>query len=123
MPRSRRLPWAAAALASIAVGCAHCDTCDDFPLPCSGGNCGVSTLPVGPTVITSPVVSAYPAETVISQPVDSTAKPPAPTSSTSPFSNQPPGATGGSSNPTEPAPLSLPSTSVPSSPPGPTAPQ
>jgi hypothetical protein len=27
-------------LAVGAVGCAHCDTCDDFPTPCIGGNCG-----------------------------------------------------------------------------------
>jgi hypothetical protein len=24
-----------------AVGCTHCDTCDDFPTPCSGPNCGL----------------------------------------------------------------------------------
>jgi hypothetical protein len=30
----------AAGLAVGAVGCAHCDTCDDFPAPCVGPNCG-----------------------------------------------------------------------------------
>ena len=30
----------AASAAAIAVGCAHCDTCDDFPAPCTGPNCG-----------------------------------------------------------------------------------
>ena len=27
-------------LAMGAVGCAQCDTCDDFPAPCQGPNCG-----------------------------------------------------------------------------------
>ena len=26
-----------------AVGCAQCDTCDDFPAPCVGPNCGGNT--------------------------------------------------------------------------------
>lgn len=29
-----------AALAASAIGCAHCQTCDDFPVPCTGPNCG-----------------------------------------------------------------------------------
>ncbi len=28
------------ALTMGSVGCAHCDTCDDFPAPCTGPNCG-----------------------------------------------------------------------------------
>jgi hypothetical protein len=31
---------AAAIGAMAATGCAHCDTCDDFPAPCVGANCG-----------------------------------------------------------------------------------
>jgi hypothetical protein len=30
----------AAAVAAGVVGCAQCDTCDDFPAPCTGPNCG-----------------------------------------------------------------------------------
>lgn len=30
----------AVSLAAGAVGCAQCDTCDDFPAPCVGGRCG-----------------------------------------------------------------------------------
>ena len=33
----------AVALTAGAVGCTHCDTCDDFPTPCVGGNCGYSS--------------------------------------------------------------------------------
>jgi hypothetical protein len=34
---------ASAALGLAAVGCAHCDTCDDFPAPCNGPNCGMTS--------------------------------------------------------------------------------
>ena len=30
----------AVAVAAGVVGCAQCDTCDDFPTPCIGPNCG-----------------------------------------------------------------------------------
>ena len=30
----------AVAVAAGVVGCAQCDTCDDFPVPCTGPNCG-----------------------------------------------------------------------------------
>jgi hypothetical protein len=30
----------AVAVAAGVVGCAQCDTCDDFPAPCTGPNCG-----------------------------------------------------------------------------------
>jgi hypothetical protein len=30
----------AVAVAAGVVGCAQCDTCDDFPAPCVGPNCG-----------------------------------------------------------------------------------
>ena len=31
---------AAVALSASDLGCAQCDTCDDFPAPCVGPNCG-----------------------------------------------------------------------------------
>jgi len=30
----------AVAVAAGVIGCAQCDTCDDFPTPCVGPNCG-----------------------------------------------------------------------------------
>ncbi len=33
-----------AALAIGTIGCAQCDTCDDFPAPCTGPNCGAGGL-------------------------------------------------------------------------------
>jgi hypothetical protein len=36
-----------AALAAGGFGCAHCDTCDDFPAPCTGPNCGFQGYPIG----------------------------------------------------------------------------
>lgn len=39
MTRNCLLLLAAATTLALA-GCAHCDTCDDFPIPCQGGNCG-----------------------------------------------------------------------------------
>ena len=43
-----RMRWnlvVAASLASAVVGCAQCDTCDDFPAPCRGPNCGQNFTP------------------------------------------------------------------------------
>ena len=37
----------AAALTACAAGCTQCDTCDDFPMPCAGGSCGVPAYPPG----------------------------------------------------------------------------
>jgi hypothetical protein len=37
---SRISVWMAVAVAAGVVGCAQCDTCDDFPVPCTGPNCG-----------------------------------------------------------------------------------
>lgn len=39
------LAAAVTVLAAGFTGCTHCDTCDDFPVPCVGHNTGV---PVGP---------------------------------------------------------------------------
>jgi hypothetical protein len=44
----------AASVAAGVVGCAQCDTCDDFPAPCTGPNCGqnragvLDYMPPGP---------------------------------------------------------------------------
>jgi len=45
--------------AALAVGCAHCDTCDDFPAPCTGPNCGAlyQGVPIGAGV---PIESGAP---------------------------------------------------------------
>ena len=40
MSRSRLLLAFALMTALGTFGCAHCDTCDDFPAPCVGPNCG-----------------------------------------------------------------------------------
>ncbi len=37
----------AVAVAAGVVGCAQCDTCDDFPVPCVGPNCGQGLMPGG----------------------------------------------------------------------------
>jgi hypothetical protein len=56
----------AAALAAGGSGCAHCDTCDDFPAPCTGPNCGYQGYPIGPEIhagpgVPIPVGPSYPA--------------------------------------------------------------
>ncbi len=61
----------AAGLAAGTVGCAQCDTCDDFPAPCIGPNCGVGgayggSAPAnatysGPAAPATPVMSMPPA--------------------------------------------------------------
>jgi hypothetical protein len=81
MPRSR---WflAAAALATAAIGCAHCDTCDDFPTPCSaevgcGDEAGPMPMPMlaptmaSPVMMGGPALMGAPAPIVTSQPVAS----------------------------------------------------
>lgn len=47
-------------LAAAVVGCAHCDTCDDFPAPCLGGNCfgaagGAEYGPAMPVMANAPI--------------------------------------------------------------------
>jgi hypothetical protein len=47
----------AAGLSIVAFGCAQCDTCDDFPAPCSGPNCpGGYGMPsqAGPVTYSAP---------------------------------------------------------------------
>lgn len=48
MSRSRHLVMAVLIGSAGAIGCAHCDTCDEFPTPCLGGDClgGAAALPV-----------------------------------------------------------------------------
>jgi hypothetical protein len=38
----------AVALFVGSAGCTHCDTCDDFPIPCVGGNCGSAGMAMAP---------------------------------------------------------------------------
>ena len=62
------LAAAVAILAAGFTGCTHCDTCDDFPVPCVGHNTGVPfapagsyTMNVGPTESTIVSAPAAPA--------------------------------------------------------------
>ena len=87
---------AAFTLAAGMTGCTHCDTCDDFPTPCTGPNCGFRGGPVGGTVVhTGPPIVAGP-----SAPVETA--PGAPSS------------TPDSSAPSRPCPTPLPPTPPPS---------
>jgi hypothetical protein len=79
-----------------ATGCAQCDTCDDFPIPCAGGNCGFEGPPppgaynvvaTGPgTTMVAPDGFTPPMATtpVIGAPVISPPPPPPPTVSSAP---------------------------------------
>ena len=71
---------AVAMLAAGVTGCTHCDTCDDFPVPCVGHNTGVPmapsdsyTLNVGPNEST-----VVPAAPVMSTPAGQPAPPTGP---------------------------------------------
>lgn len=59
MAMARSRAWLAAALAATAgatIGCAHCDTCDDFPAPCgpSAAWGPPGAVPVGPSYQVGP---------------------------------------------------------------------
>ena len=59
-----RMHWnlvLAAVVASGVVGCAQCDTCDDFPAPCTGPNCGHNhaPMPLGAPVMTGPMAPEF----------------------------------------------------------------
>jgi hypothetical protein len=60
MNRMHRLAAAlSTALISGAIGCAHCDTCDEFPRPCVGSDCaGLATG--GELMPTSAPIAAAP---------------------------------------------------------------
>lgn len=54
-----RARWGFVGLTALVLGvagCAHCDTCDDFPVPCSGtGGCDASgPIMTGPTIMVAP---------------------------------------------------------------------
>ena len=72
----------AAALAAGGFGCAHCDTCDDFPAPCTGPNCGFQGYPIGAELPGGPIVPipAGPSDLVpVGPPIGGPAAGPAPT--------------------------------------------
>ena len=76
----------AAALAAGGFGCAHCDTCDDFPAPCTGPNCGFQGYPIGAELPGGPIVPipAGPSDLApVGPPVGGPAAEPAPTTSPS----------------------------------------
>jgi hypothetical protein len=66
MHRLSALLLVAAGLSISAVGCAQCDTCDDFPAPCTGPNCAggysMPSGPVGPVTYSGPMQTGQPAE-------------------------------------------------------------
>jgi len=67
MARSRSRAWLATAAlvtAGATVGCAHCDTCDDFPAPCGPAAAWgpPGAVPVGPSYpVGPPAGMSYPA--------------------------------------------------------------
>ncbi|WP_152050412.1 hypothetical protein [Tautonia marina] len=111
MPRPRQLVLAAS-LAAFAVGCAHCDTCDDFPAPCTGPNCGypyqsaypfeggthIEPIITGPTTVLAPTQMAP--GSVISTPPNGapSVQPPSPAPAQAPSS----GSSSSASEPTSP---------------------
>ena len=75
---------------AAASGCAQCDTCDDFPAPCTGPNCGQGAyntggfipptqdgLPAGEARMTAPADDAAPAMNNSSPSTPSPTMPPA----------------------------------------------
>jgi hypothetical protein len=85
MPRSSLL-LVAAALAAGTIGCAHCDTCDDFPTPCTGPNCGYAGLLPGAPEVMAPGPVSQPAQ--MAPPANTNAAPetaPAPTTTPGPL--------------------------------------
>lgn len=88
----------AALILAGAVGCSHCDTCDDFPTPCVGGDCGYGTsnpmmgpgmgMPPGGPVTMAPGGPALAPADAPAAPAAPAAKPPA----TRPLPESPPAA-------------------------------
>jgi hypothetical protein len=83
--------WMVVLAASSFVGCAVCDTCDDFPAPCVGPNCGQGGMPgymSGPQAESMPVMGAA----TPAGPMNDTAGPGpmAPSSPSMPSSTTPP---------------------------------
>jgi hypothetical protein len=54
-------------IAAANAGCAVCDTCDDFPVPCVGANCG-QNVQGGPAVMGS-ATQAYPDDSAATGPM------------------------------------------------------
>lgn len=93
----------AASAAAFAVGCAHCDTCDDFPAPCTGPYCGhpyQSSYPIAGGPMVGPVDGAPIAAPIVSNPAPGapSVQPPAPGTSAAP------GISGGNDTVSPPAP-------------------
>lgn len=65
------------------AGCTHCDTCDDFPIPCVGGNCGALTAPGTGTFTGYGQVESSTSTMVPPSPPSSPASPFAPTTAPS----------------------------------------
>lgn len=99
----------AAALAAGGFGCAHCDTCDDFPAPCAGPNCGSQGYPIGSEIPGGPIVP-FPAGPSYLAPLDSPGAGPTAAPSFTPLPTLPPAESPAA--PETPAPL-------PDSPPAP----
>lgn len=107
---------AVALLAAGVTGCTHCDTCDDFPVPCVGHNTGVPvgsapsyTMNVGSdktTVVSNPSTSGSTS--------DSSA--PAPSTSAGPF-KPPAGTASAAASPSTLEPLPRGDAATPPSPP------
>jgi hypothetical protein len=55
-------------LTAGAIGCAHCDTCDDFPTNCVGGNCANPAY--GPVPAVAMQGSAFGAGRMVPGPVN-----------------------------------------------------
>ncbi len=65
-------------LAMSTWGCAQCDTCDDFPAPCVGPNCGMGAgYNNGPAPTTAPAAPAAPAGPSLGETSDTAPPPPA----------------------------------------------
>jgi hypothetical protein len=84
------------------IGCTQCDTCDDFPTPCTGPNCGyqgppgmpggyppVSTGPMapGPADVAPPPAAPSSAPPSSAPPAGAPAPPPLPDTNPSPPAN------------------------------------
>jgi hypothetical protein len=82
MLRLSALMLVAAGLSISAVGCAQCDTCDDFPAPCTGPNCaggyGMPSGPIGPVTYSGPMPTNQPTEVLPAPGGPGAAAPPAP---------------------------------------------
>jgi hypothetical protein len=102
----------AAGLSIVAVGCAQCDTCDDFPAPCNGPNCP-GAYGMGMQSQAGPVTYSAPS----GAPGDGTEVLPPPSSPAGPGSTPPPPTSPGSGTiPAAPPLESKPAAGAPSRP-------